>query len=589
MRNKITKLLTSAVLLLLVFSIVGCGEYTPAINSPADSTAGDTAPETSQIGPSGDTPDENAYTVTLRHNGEPYVPEDEIFAHWTDGYSFYNAAFNENGVAATGDLDGNYNVTLSAVPDKLVYNPNIYVATADERNVVIDLYDISKPVKGTGKGLYKCYELEGVGIYRAKIEKASAQVYYQFVPLEEGIYVVESWVDVTAGIINPKADLYTGTFAAKFAAGTLDDGGVSRGYTKNFRYEINVDASMIGNVYTFAIHVETKATEFSPVEIDFAISRNGSYFLPTFDNNMEIPTELYSIMNNEIDKLGEMSFEEYRDKLAPFTYDYQGVTYGPTREIHGALGNRDPDDPNALLFKIMGADNRYFHVKQYLKSLYNEEGTLVYPEIREGGKNIFKGSMFKLNPEDGFYHLYDEEKYADNGGYGPTLYAAISTPCRFLESALINIEDAGNKNLTILIEDENGEMIDHNYKHFLEGYDDLSTWSGSPDFPPYYCAYDCPCHNGGRVGLACPEGCDKCTESCRPCREELLGGPGYADLANRDGYFPVTEEFRVFLQRLSETQRYFNDGTGWVESNPVVDVDALQDDQWLFACAYYIN
>jgi hypothetical protein len=598
------KIFVSTVLILLVVSMIGCGVYTPAINSPGESSTDVGGTNTAPDSTGDDLPEENSYTVSLRYNGDPYVPQDEIYAHWTDGYSFYNAAFNEQGIAAVGDLDGNYTVTLSAIPDGLVYNPNIYVATATDRNVVIDLYDISKPEKGTGKSLYKCFEISDIGVFRAEVPKATSEIFYQFVPSEEGKYIVESWVDVTAGLINPKADLYNGTFASKYFDRTLDDGGARKGYTKNFKYEIEVDKSMIGNVYTFAIHVETKATEFVPVFVDFAISRNGSYVMPSVDKAMEIPTDLYRIMNRELKKLGEMSWDEYYALISPLTggdEDDIQLEKSVWEEIKDynwdAVENPDPnnkENPNRFLFDVMGTDTKYYSVRLYLKSMYNNSGSLIYPEVREGNKNVFKGSMFKYNPDDGFYHLYDEEKYADSNGYGPILYAAISAPCRFLALSLTHIEDPGNKSLTIRVEDENGNINDHNYKHFLEGYLDLAKWSGQVDNPAYYCSYHCVgCHEGyedtvcGLIPAACPPSCDKCHEECTPCREELIGGPGYADFANSNGYFPVTEELKTFLQRLSEAQRYFNDGTGWVEENDVVDVDALQDDQWLFACAYY--
>jgi hypothetical protein len=43
------------------------------------------------------------------------------------------------------------------------------------------------------------------------------------------------------------------------------------------------------------------------------------------------------------------------------------------------------------------------------------------------------------------------------------------------------------------------------------------------------------------------------------------------------------------LQGFSVSQRYFADGQGWVESNPTVKVDATEEDQWLFACGYYVK
>lgn len=62
---------------------------------------------------------------------------------------------------------------------------------------------------------------------------------------------------------------------------------------------------------------------------------------------------------------------------------------------------------------------------------------------------------------------------------------------------------------------------------------------------------------------------------------------GYADYANSDGLCPVTEELKEFLQKFSVSQRYFNDGNGWIEYNSTSPIDAAEADQWLFACAYY--
>jgi hypothetical protein len=68
-----------------------------------------------------------------------------------------------------------------------------------------------------------------------------------------------------------------------------------------------------------------------------------------------------------------------------------------------------------------------------------------------------------------------------------------------------------------------------------------------------------------------------------------MRGLGYADVVNRDGKFPVTPELKDFLQEYSISQLLFRDGNGWVEENPNIKVDAMEDDQWLFACGYYTN
>ncbi|MBQ7770294.1 MAG: hypothetical protein IJ373_03800 [Clostridia bacterium] len=65
----------------------------------------------------------------------------------------------------------------------------------------------------------------------------------------------------------------------------------------------------------------------------------------------------------------------------------------------------------------------------------------------------------------------------------------------------------------------------------------------------------------------------------------------YAEVCNSDGRCLVTEELKWFLQELSESQNYFNDGFGWIETYSVDEfgysISAREEDQWLFACGYY--
>ncbi len=48
-------------------------------------------------------------------------------------------------------------------------------------------------------------------------------------------------------------------------------------------------------------------------------------------------------------------------------------------------------------------------------------------------------------------------------------------------------------------------------------------------------------------------------------------------------YYPVTEELKLFLQRFSVANRYFNDGNGWGESY----YQSSESNQWLFMCGYF--
>ena len=58
----------------------------------------------------------------------------------------------------------------------------------------------------------------------------------------------------------------------------------------------------------------------------------------------------------------------------------------------------------------------------------------------------------------------------------------------------------------------------------------------------------------------------------------------YTAVSNSDGVCYVTMELKEFLQKFSISQSLFFDGTGLVESYGAY---AMENDQWLFACAYY--
>lgn len=60
----------------------------------------------------------------------------------------------------------------------------------------------------------------------------------------------------------------------------------------------------------------------------------------------------------------------------------------------------------------------------------------------------------------------------------------------------------------------------------------------------------------------------------------------YAAVCNSDGVCFVTNEMKEFLQKFSIAQRLFFDGHGFVESTGVY---AAEEDQWLFACGYYVE
>ena len=172
---------------------------------------------------------------------------------------------------------------------------------------------------------------------------------------------------------------------------------------------------------------------------------------------------------------------------------------------------------------------------------------------------------------DGVYHVFDEEKYPETGGYGPVLVAYITEACRYIDRSFTTVEDAGNSALVV-----NGT---DNYRLFIKGFEEMASQG-------YFCATDCLCHLDNST-RACPEGCADCHPDCNHPTELEMSVKGYAALVNADGVAPVTRELVKFLQGFAITQRYFADGDGWVESNSQYPIDAYEDSQWLFACGYY--
>ena len=142
------------------FCFTACGTYTPPSTPPPDkpNTPGDT--------PGGDEEEENLFKTTLVCNGAKFIPQIEMSAQWSDGIGFYTAEFDGDGVATKSGLDGDYTVTLTNLPDGYTYNPNIYQADNDNREVEIELYPLI-PTTGTGTDKYNnIINISQLGAYR---------------------------------------------------------------------------------------------------------------------------------------------------------------------------------------------------------------------------------------------------------------------------------------------------------------------------------------------------------------------------------------------------------------------------------------
>ncbi len=636
--NNIMKKLIALLLLLSTLLITACDGVYHEGEAPGGNEG-----EGEGSTPGGGTETEDPFTVYVRwfnptyKEYEPYVQDEPLTVQWTNGYDYYTATLGEDSKAQVTGLDGDYNVTLQGLDTTYAYNSNAYIATNYEKDVVIDVYTV-RPVStrgGKGGGLYNCIGLSELAVYSASIKSSTSTIYFEFEPKVAGTYSVESWVDVTASEYNPYIDVYTGTFAAKYLSHTLDDGGISSGFTQNFRYVVEISDDMIGNVFTFAVRCASK-NDLYPANVNFAIQLDGGFTGQNYEKQLITPDEELADTYDYLRGLGAMEYSEFASFAHSIT-GYDSTSYGGLFDLHmlpktyellssitfptwNAQNLRFEIDGASVnhktLYELMQLSSRYFAVDAYVeayenggaafdalnenyakgmiyylvKCRFNNSGTITYADssysVNVSGTNrrVFDGSKFKYwakaDGGDGFYHYYDEEVYAATGGYGPILYAAISTANRYTDLPFNHIEDPGNASLTV-------NKI-YNHKLYIQGFADLIIDPPALEVGPYLCTSDCYCRESGTCVGACMLGCDRCGSYCRNVDDSGMYALGLVELSNSQGYYPVTQTLKDFLQAFCISQRYFADGNGWVETNEDYPVYALEDDQWLFACVYYL-
>ena len=273
-------------LLISAFS-VGCGTYTPpSDNSKKPSGSGGS-------GSGDDTPGQTAFTLTLVCEDD--LPSlDGIYAQWSGNNGIFRAEFDKDGVASVTGLDGDYTITLSAVPDGYTYDPNYNnVATNSRKDVEIELLKII-PTTGAGDGLYvqptgkSAISVSTEGTYRTTLSSQSQIVYYEFKPKSNGKYSITSWVDITSNEINPIMDFHSGNAQFKSTVPTkvYNDGGSYSTFTKNFKFELQLATDEVNNVWTFGVHADVVKGKSYPVIVDFTIKYEDDY--ERDDENYEV-------------------------------------------------------------------------------------------------------------------------------------------------------------------------------------------------------------------------------------------------------------------------------------------------------------
>ncbi len=591
----IKRILTILLSVCLLFTFAACEL---AYNDTANNSGGFTSSDVEDSV----TEEEGGYTVRLTNGGTPYTDTKGMQAQWSNGYEYYRADFVGD-TAKISNLDGDYTVTLIGLNEKYAYNPSGHKTSNFTPDIEIPVYRVANIRTGSGAepGSPKVCKTEGV--YRAELKSADQCVFYRFEPTENGVYTIESWVDTGEGKVNPRLDVYAAN-AGGFTnyLYTLDEGGTSKGFTRNFKYTIEWDESNVGGVIVFGIHAEVKNDAY-PVNVEFALMRDGSFTADRYQAEWKLPADLYGLMGAHMLELQGMDEETFLQTTTDIVYSNIATALAPSdimkelSEEYVVLQQLTPEDylspdaiQNALEYKIEDCDLTYddatgkpvreidcyirtylvAKVRAYFDSLQNS-GTLVgaeqwyTPEGSNASVLAFRGENYMLSPKTGVYHLYDETKYASDpygfgAGFGPVLYGKITSNIRFIGDggeALTVIEYHGNKALTV----SNGT---ENYKLFIEGYYRINMMANQPidasgqlqgmpmDFPDLY--------------------------------KQALG---YADFVNGDGLVPITPELKEFFQKFSVSQRLFNDGNGYAEQYASPTVDALEEDQWLFACCYY--
>lgn len=634
-----------ALFLLTSMLLTSCGTYTPGVND------GNTPPEQNQpSNPSNpnnpDNQDEPPYTVTLNVNGKAYTPNaanGPYFVQWSNGFQVHVAELID-GKAEIYGLDDDYTVTLLNVPSSYTYNANAYIATADKRDVSIELI---KPIRttGSGAGEYNRIELSKTGVYQVTLQSAEQMVYFQFRPTEYGNYAIESWASITENNVNPGFKLYRGTAAgAIYPDKYIDAGGTASTYTKNFKYERVVYVDEIGGtggsmIIPFGICASAKNGEY-PITLTFAITKDGEMERDEKNVELMIPEEilvkapnysstLYTISGTEINEGGNYIFRGEMFKLwekgtgmpmvslsgerdgslanalsgsykTTFVNPRTGrrvvrtITFSPTGELAGTVEITEQDFmSNTLLTGVYSYTVCRDHVFDNLNDnncntcgcSRIEDKKVPPPSIsvsfKSGNKIEFAG--FTLDKDGVLYYGTGDNFYHFYDEENGTWGEILYA---YVSSAFRFIDTAFNS-----IEYKGNKFLTvnngtQNYKFFIEGYKSLGSGGFCVNFPDNN--EICPCLESGKCPGACAFGCKECHPQCNNVPPELLASQGgYADFTNQDGVYGVTEELRIFLQSYSTSQLLFCDGNGWVESNPSIKIYSNEDDQWLFACVYY--
>lgn len=328
------------------------------------------------------------YSVTI-YNPDGTRSKDNITVLWcTEENCLTPVTADDNGVAKKDVPPRDYYVHLEGVPSQYTYDPNGYIATADNRHIDVQLYNLSTPNKGKGQE-YNRYMINEGEFYKVNVTKNDEIIYYGFNPKLPGKYKIESFA--TTILSMDKADPAVGYY------------GTNQHYIPSIP-EKEDDNSKDG--INFSLEFEIGMDGFIKTD---AVDENGD-LIPQRDNNGDLVSGwsfTFGVITSS--DTGTCSY----DIKITRTGDFIESEKEKIETIHATTPIADADDP---------AQNEQF-----------TRGTLL-----EGSdKAVF-------NEEDGFYHL--------NSADGKLIYAKLSSPIEFFETPISELSASIGKDVLLVDE-----------------------------------------------------------------------------------------------------------------------------------------
>lgn len=386
------KFLYMLAVLLLALVFTGCAEYKPP---KGDEGGGDTPPVTDpNPGPSETPPEEeDVFTITLEwisisavrssFTRSVYSGIKNLQVQWTDKSTgeVYRAAFDDDGQAKRADLDGDYTVTLVTLPTGFTYNPNIYSVSNDIKSAVITLYQISPTNSGGNYQGTPYYVINTTGAYKVNLKNDKDSVMFYFQPTRQGMYTIESLMDVTANEVNPFLEVHAGNLPAyinPYPLGVQDGGGKENTYTKNFLWEYGIYGDEVGGgliLIVYSTGLNANAYGSNGMDIYFILDRDGDFTRGDMNTPKAEVTEDFSKWDNPGN----------RAETPSGTFTYCAKRPGVVNNIL--------DQTAVKLYKIEDGGDGYYH---YYDALTGTYGDLLYAKI-SGSNEVLAGGF--TNPQ----------------------------------------------------------------------------------------------------------------------------------------------------------------------------------------------